>query len=250
MKIPKKISPDRIKDSIVEIRYNSSIPFEVAFGWFFKSIDDSYNYSNRPPGLHKNQLNSLIGAGVNQEIQIAFSSQYLFYNDKMKVELQPNSIIFNCLEQYIGWEQYIQEIKKFVKQLSEAGVIESFDRIGVRYISHYPEIDIRKCVKFSFTFGMPQVVSNSFGFRTEFIYDKLKVILNMNNNLPVVLNNQINEIKPLSIIDLDVIDDNIGIEANDLEALFAKIDFIHSKEKEVFFNILKEDFLQTLNPIY
>lgn len=249
MKIPKKISLDRIKDSIVEIRYSSPLPFEVAFGWFFKYIDNTYNYANRPPGLHKNQLSSLMGAGINQEIQIAFN-QYLFYNDKIKVELKPNSIFFNCLEQYIGWENYIEEIKKFIEQLSKAGVIEVFNRIGIRYISHYPEIDIRKCVKFTFTFGMPQVVSNSFGFRTEFLYDNLKILLNMNNNLPVILNNQTNEIKPLSIIDLDLIDDNFEIESQNLEELIDKIDSVHSKEKEVFFNILKEEFLQTLNPIY
>ena len=248
MKIPKKISPDRIKDSIVEVRYTTSLPFEVALGWFFKSIGDSYNYSNRPPGLLKNQLNSLI-VNNNQDIQFAFNL-YLFHNEKIKIELKPNSLIFNCLNEYIGWENYFLEIKKFIDQISKANVINTFNRIGFRYISHYPEIDLRNCVKYTFTFGMPQVISNSFGFRTEFIYENLKVILNLNNNLPAVTNNFPNEVKPLSIIDLDVIDERLSIESGMLENLYNKIDIIHNREKEIFFNLLKSEFLQTLNPEY
>jgi uncharacterized protein (TIGR04255 family) len=249
MKIPIQISPDRIKDAIVQTRYHSKVPFEVALGWFYKCIDDTYFYSNRPPGLKKNQINTLINEDNTQGIQIAFGHQYLFYNEKIKVELQPNTITFNCLNQYIGWELYFEEIKRFLGQILEAGVIEHFDRIGIRFISHYPAIDIRNCVKFSFTFGMPQVVSDTFGFNTSFEYEALRVILNLYNNIQVI-DNHSNEIKPLSIIDVDVIDERFEVKNNALLELYARIDNVHNKEKEVFFNILKEEFLQTLNPIY
>ena len=249
MKIPKKISPDRIKDAIVQIRYQSAIPFEVALGWFYKCIDDTYNYSSRPPGLIKNQIHTLIQEDITQGIQIALGHQYLFYNENIKVELQPNTITFNCFDQYIGWELYFGEIKRFLGQILKAEVIERFDRIGVRYISHYPAIDLRNCVKYSFTFGMPQVVTDTFAFNTSFEYDSKRVILNLNNNISLI-DHQSNTINSMSIIDVDVIDEKLTIEKNSSQEFFDKIDEVHNKEKEVFFNILKEDFLQTLNPVY
>jgi hypothetical protein len=48
MKLPKKITPDRIKDAIVEVKYSSKYPFEVIVGLIFKALDDSYKYTNRP----------------------------------------------------------------------------------------------------------------------------------------------------------------------------------------------------------
>lgn len=250
MKIPKKISPDRIKDSIVEIKYNSSFPFEVVIGILYNQFDESYKYSNRPP-VEKNQFPSeFLQPEVNNQFQFVLGNQYLFYNDKVIVELRPNSLIFNCLNGYIGWQDYFLEIKNVIQNIIKTSVIDSFNRVGTRYISHYPDVDFKKCVKFEFSFGLPQVSSNTFAFTSEFIFENLKVILGLRYNNLAIPNDTFNGIKPVSIIDLDVIDDAINLKVTELELLFNKIDFLHTSEKTIFFSLLKEDFVKSLNPIY
>ena len=246
MKIPKYISPDRIKNAFVEVRYTTKIPFEIAVGLFYQSLDESYFYTSRPLG--GKQVDLPINSPQNLKILV---NQPLFYNDKIKIEFQPNSIIFNCLNEYISWKKYKPEIIKALTQLTKAKVIERYTRIGLRYISEYPNIDLRNCVKFSFTFGMPEINSETYSFRSEFKVNDLKVILNLNNHLPIAnskgATNEIT-ITPTSSIDIDVIMDNMDVK--DLKIILTNIDMIHDKEKEIFFTLLKEQFIETLNPIY
>ncbi len=53
----------------------------------------------------------------------------------------------------------------------------------------------------------------------------------------------------ISIIDIDVIKDFSPIESSK-NVILNKIDNAHTIEKEIFFTLLKNDFLKTLNPEY
>lgn len=249
MKLPKKIEPDRIKDSIVEVRYTSKIPHEVALGFIYKSLDDTYKYTNRPLG--KQELSLPINLGVPKEFKLSIGGTSIFYNDYIKFEIQPGSIIFNCLDKYIKWENFEPEIEKVLLQLSSSEVIDSYSRIGLRYICEYPEMELADISKFSFSFGLPLIKSDIYSFRSEFFIDEYRVILNLNNRLPhvnpLLTNNQRTSPK-ISIIDIDVIKDNLSI--SNLNELLEIINSVHLKEKEVFFNVLDENFLLSLNPEY
>jgi uncharacterized protein (TIGR04255 family) len=246
MKLPRKISPDRIKDAIVEIRYLTKIPFEVAVGMFYQSLDESFTYTNRP--FNRQNIPASFPVNLPQEITLSLGGQSLFYNDKIKVQLQPNSIIFNCLNEYISWEKYKPEIERVLTQFSMASVIDSYQRIGVRYISEYPNIDLTKCVKFSFSFGMPNVISETYTFHSEFNWESIRVILNLNNKLPILNQRIPGQNTTTSLIDIDAILENI--DRTDIDGLLEDLDRVHLKQKEIFFNLLNESFLQTLNPEY
>jgi uncharacterized protein (TIGR04255 family) len=249
MNTPKKISPDRIRDAIIEIRYTSKIPFEIAIGMFYKSLDDTYTYTNRPIGRQQ-----LLGSDILSGLQLQLGSRFLFYNDKIKVELQPNSIVFNCLDNYISWSIYNSEIEKVILQLAKAEVIDTYVQVGVRYISEYIDIDLQNCLRFSFSFGHPEIKSNTYRFHSEFDYDKLKVILNLNNKIAILNQKNLPNQQPTQVIsNIDIAIINIFNEAiveRNCEFLLAKIDNAHLKEKEIFFSLLTEDFLKSLNPIY
>ena len=249
MKIPKKIFPDRIVDAIVEIKYTLNQPFEVALGMFYAHIDDTYSYTSRP----QNNNNKLVHqsnqfAGNKFEIQLGLKP--IFYNDKIKIEITQGSIIFNCLNEYIGWENYIQEINQFLTQITAANLIQAFNRIGIRYISHYPQIQITEFTKFMFSFGLPELKSDSFSFHSEYNVDDYKVILNFNNNISIFKADETGNIlsTPTSVIDIDVIKENL--EETNLQTLIVSIEKAHSKEKEIFFALLNDSFLKSLNPEY
>ncbi len=243
MKLPKKIYPDNIKDSIVEIRFKSQLPFEIALGFFYKALDDTYMYTNRQSlPLH-------LPDGSN--IEFSQRSINLFYNNVIKFELRPNSVVFNCIDEYKGWEVYEVQIKETLLQLLSANVIEYFERVGVRYISEYKNEEIQKITKFNFTFGFPQIKSNSYSFNCNFNWDEMRVALNLNNNKDVSLplgNIQKYDFSILSYIDVDIIKENF--QTDNLNELVKFMNLCHEKEKEIFFGLLDKEYLTQLKKEY
>jgi len=155
------------------------------------------------------------------------------------------------LDEYIGWKDYKPEIKKALSQLMETNHIKKCTRVGLRYISEYPDKDLKDCIKFKFSFGLPQFESETTAFRSEFMYNDTKVILNLNNKVPFIkqeINTKQTVIIRTSIIDIDVISENLEID--NLNDLLNTIEMNHTKEKEVYFSMLKDEFLQSLNPEY
>ncbi|MBK7695136.1 MAG: TIGR04255 family protein [Saprospiraceae bacterium] len=242
---PVKITPDRIKSAIVEIKYTSKLPFEVIIGLFYKILDDTYNYTNRPIQHIK----------VEEGPEIPLGIQHIFYNNKIHLHLQPGSLVFNGIQKdansnifnYIGWDNYMPEILKILNEIKDQDILENYIRIGIRYNSEYPEIDIRTSTKFNFTFGLPEIISNKFSFSSEFIHNEHRVILQLLNK-----NNTSdpNNIKATSVIDIDIIKENLNINKNDFEQLIPIITKAHDLEKEIFFKLLQPDFFNSLNPTY
>ena len=66
MNLPKKIDPDNLKETVVEIKYLSELPFEILVGIFFNAFDKSFNYTNRP--LQQNPMGQGVPGSLGQEI--------------------------------------------------------------------------------------------------------------------------------------------------------------------------------------
>ncbi len=241
MELPKKINPANIREAVVEVRYDSDLPFEVLVGIFFNALDDTYTYTNRP----LQQQLAMQGLPVNPTVS------NLFYNEKLSIQLMPSSFAFTWLNQYSGWNEYQSEIVKALEQLMATGRVKKIIRIGLRYISEYPEKDLRECFKFTFSFGLPHVESETTAFRSEFIDSGTRIILNLNNKVPFFKPNpttkQLESIRT-SIMDIDVIKENLSIAG--LQELVAAIEDNHSKEKKIFFGMMNPDYLASLNPEY
>lgn len=241
MALPKKINPANIREAVVEVRYDSDLPFEVLVGIFFNALDDTYIYTNRP----LQQQPAIQGLPANPTVS------NLFYNEKVSVQLMPNSFAFTWLNQYSSWKEYQPEIARTLKQLMATGRVKNIIRVGLRYISEYPEKDLRECFKFSFSFGLPQIKSETTAFRSEFIDSGTRIILNLNNKVPFFKPNpttkQLESIRT-SIMDIDVIKENLTITS--LQELLNVIEDNHTKEKEMFFGMMNDDYLASLKPEY
>jgi uncharacterized protein (TIGR04255 family) len=236
MVLPKKIDSRCVKDAIIEIRYSSKLPFEVLVGYIFKSIDDNFTYSNRP-------------INPQEQLNFQFSIQHLFFNEKIKFQLQPNSIIFNCLNEYVLWDEYLPQIENVINQILKIEEIDSFTRVGVRYISEFEMVDFKDTLNFNFSFNQPSIASNTYSFKSEFEIDKGFVIFQLHNKLRLIQNAENSDVF-FSQIDIDVVNQNLSVLRENHIELFRIIDDLHSIEKRLFFDLLKPEFLKSLNPVY
>lgn len=236
MKLPISITPNSIKNSILEVFFDYKEPFEILFGYFYNNVLES--------GVYK----SIELSKENSSSEENKSKNILFYNDIIKFVLSENSLIINCNDKYESWSLYFDEIKNVINFFNfEKDII--INKIGLRYISEYPNMDLRENVKFEFKFGFPNISSNSYSFNTEFNYNDALIILTLRNQIPFNVNNKEEKIN-LSIIDIDVIQDNLNLNLKEIENIYEKVETNHLYEKEIFFNILNESFLKSLNPQY
>jgi uncharacterized protein (TIGR04255 family) len=247
MASPKRITPDSIREAIVEVRYLSPLPHELLPGIFFEGFDNDYTYTDRPlkpPVMFPGSVNS------PQQLSIQIGKPSLMFNKKISIQFLPQSFIFTCLNQYIGWQDYQPEIEKALRCVYSTGKIQAFTRVGLRYITEYTGKHLQDITKFEFKFGMPEIESVAIAFKSEFAYESSKVILNLHDKVPVFASVGSNELRTaeLSRIDIDVIKENLII--NDTEEVLKVIEQVHETEKNMFFGMLKDDFLKTLNPEY
>lgn len=248
MAFPKRISPDSIREAVVEARYISMLPNELLPGLFFQAFDDKYTYTDRP--VRQSVQNPGNNSRGLQEISFQVGRPSIIYNDKISVQFLPQSIVISCLSQYIGWADFQPEIEKALTRIHGTGQIQAWTRVGLRYITEYVEKDLHDISHFVFKFGLPDVKSLSAGFRSEFFFKENKAILNLVNKAPIVADiaGETSKQSHLSRIDIDVMKEDLVL--NNVGDVLKVIENLHDCEKEIFFGMLKDEFIKSLNPEY
>jgi uncharacterized protein (TIGR04255 family) len=199
-KLPKKITPDRIRDAIVQVFFSTDIPFNPLVGYLYSVFDElGYMYTNRLPSATERG---------GTEISIHLTPQHFFFNEHIKIQLLANnSLVFNCMNHYLGWNQYQPLIAGVLKVLCEKEIVLVFNQIGVRYISEFPDISLQGNLRFSFrTEGIPGKLQNA-TYRTEWLHGQHKIMVSLGDKLPVraVVVEPQQTADFVSLIDIDII---------------------------------------------
>jgi len=247
MLLPKKLNPDNLKDTLVEIRYLQGIPQELMLGFVSSILGPlGYQYIAAP--------NQNINIALNNNQQIAFgignSSGGFFINDDIRIQFITNQIIFNCFaDKYVGWEKYSQIISNIISNLFNQHAVENFNRVGIRYISEFKNIDIYQGIKGTVDISKAGLKLDDSILRLVDDSNNLKTYVTVTNKAKrISLSPQGQEIIEASLVDVSVYENFNPV--SDLDVLRNKLNQIHTKEKEVFFGLINDEFLNTLNPEY
>lgn len=234
MKVPKKID-DRIKNSVIQIQFDSPLPSGTILGYFHEIFKDEIQFTrSKTPIIVDGKI-----IGVEESNPIMISSDKIF-----TILLNDNSITFDVVNGYKGWDKYIFNIKQYLLPLFEKSIITKVHQIGIRYINNYEDIliydKINAKINLDFIDGSQKGLS-----RFEFQKENNFVLLNLINGAVTKIDNNLT--KSISIIDIDVINQNTILSVDDL---LLTIDQMHDTGKSVFFSLITTEFLSTLNPLY
>jgi len=156
-------------------------------------------------------------------------------------------LVFNSLEKYPGWKAYFQCVSEVIKVLFEKKLVNSISRIGLRYISEYPGISVFDVMKERPVLSLPQGEGQNNIYRTEIRKADYTIVLNVADR--VTKQSDMLAESFFSLIDIDVF--NVFAQGlYDAETVLKNTDHLHKIEKEVFFGMLKEEYIQSLNPKY
>jgi uncharacterized protein (TIGR04255 family) len=231
LKLPKKISPNPLISSTIEVRFSSDISSEEAVEAITKVLQNDF------PQLKKRDIPEKKGIP-----ELEYLAKYILSNDDYHIFIDNNIIAFENIGEYHLWDNYYPIVKENLLKISEVIPINEIKGIGLRYISFFKYIEtLSECFNFKFESPLPNYKLENEFFRTQLCKDDININLHLVKNAKVIKNDIQNE---GTLIDIDVTQySNLPSYIGD--ELFDTIKILHKEEKELFFTILKKDFLTT-----
>lgn len=240
MKIPKKIDRCPIVDSVVELRFNSSIFPNAVFGLIFNSLKKDFSTVEKLPILQLPE--QLRDADPNFKYKAHYQ---LKSADGYSVQIGPDVLVMGASTPYPGWENYFNKIKLVIEKSFETGVIEEVIRLGVRFINFF-DSNIFSHINLDITINNESHHPKNTQLRTEIEKNGFINTLNIANNAT----QKIGDIRERngSIIDIDTFKNYKHVDFKEIYQ--SEIENAHNVEKEIFFNLLKKEYLNSFNPKY
>lgn len=236
MKIPIKIVPERLKDTIIEIRYKADLPFEYRLGLSYKVLTDLNLRTAIPFKTHPVEIDPA-------NFLVFDVPKNLFENEVLRLSITEDRLIFNSNGNYKGWNTYFGFIQKIFHALFEHNLISNVTWIGLRYVSEFEQIQIFEQLTWNFKYEWKGGKSKNTIFKTEWQEGTDRIIINLVNNAQ-------REDFFYSLMDIDV-NHALNVSENISESkVMDCLNRLHLREKEVFFGLMKPEFLSLLNPEY
>ncbi|PKL84819.1 MAG: TIGR04255 family protein [Ignavibacteriae bacterium HGW-Ignavibacteriae-1] len=234
MNLPKTIKPCPIIDASVEIRFIPKINQNAVFGLIYQVLQDEFATVESLPIL---QLPEIVRSS---DPNFKFKPLYKTSNNDYVVQIGPNVLTISSFPNYVGWDKFSKKIFEILHKVETIDIIDRIERLGLRYINFF-EDNIFDNIHLKVRLGSQVILNKNTVVRTEIEHGDF-------NSTLQIANNGINNNRLGSIIDID------AFTSMELDKFFINKEIIinkgHAYEKELFFSLITDDFLKTLNPIY
>ena len=238
MKIPRKINPCPIIEAIVEIRFEPNVPPDAVFGVIYNEFKNEYTKVEKLPILQ------LPEALRTRDPNLKHQPYYKLIHENYLMQIGPHVLSIVNVNDYIGWSTLSSKIDDSFSKVEKLDIISKANRLGIRFINFF-EADIFENINLEFFLAGSRLESEQITFRSTLGTGKFLSNLQILNKGNVTVKNvpQFG-----SVIDIDTYlqDENNNIFSNLTELL----EMGHKEEKQLFFKLLKDEFLQKFNPEY
>ena len=241
-KLPSGLKSDTVLEAIFEMRFEPEPPNEAVFGVIYPIVMSKFSGLQHIP-LPVLQLPDVVR---NNDIQFKYQPLNRLQGTELSISIGPRVFSFSILKPYIGWGKWKPSILDILNKLSDSHVIKSVTRTGLRYLN-FIERDVFPLVNVDVKIINSTVKPLSTNVRAEIAEGEYMKALQLANNASI---NEKGQNKKGSLIDIDVVRNkkitNYDFKIN-LETI---LDKSHMMAKQLYFDILKQDFLTELEPIY
>jgi uncharacterized protein (TIGR04255 family) len=236
MKLPTEITPNPLILTPIEIRFvpkNTNINLiSELFPIFSKDLPMLDNLNQIPKEIRE------------KNPQLMFQPDFRLRNEKYSISFGNNILLIEILGDYPLWKNYFSFIKDQVNKFLEIGILQNIIRIGVRYGSIFQNNEINQVLQYLPKISVP-------GYSEKISHSKFDLIKGEINLHLQVAENAILEKPGKTLVGVYVdIDASYLLPVDSNDKIITIIDQLHTAEKELFYQILKPEFLVTLNPKY
>ena len=239
MNIPKRINKCPILEALAEIRFAPSVPSDAVFGLLFNALRSDF------PSVEKLPPAELPGFVVSAEPTMMHSPHYRLASDNFVLQIGPRIVSLSVTNGYIGWRIFSQKIKAVFEKVISANVTNDISRFGLRYINFFEDniFDVSTLVVRLKDTNLGKYSSM---VTAEIPEGEFRNVVRVGNNAKV----KTNEAKQLSgsIVDIDTfLEGHFQATQQEIVKVLEKA---HCVEKQLFFNLLSQEFIESLEPEY
>ena len=239
-RLPVKIDPCPIVEAILEVRFVTSESWATLPGLLFARIRDRYPEQKGLP------LTQLPEEMRRREPAFTYQPliQFLSRGDFL-IQFGPRVVsLVTRSKEYPGWAALEKEMAWLLSELQQTGFVSEGERLGVRYINFFT-FDIFEKLALEVSTGKKRLTAGERSVTAVLTKRPLTARLLVANSAILGTGD---DARVGSVLDVDAW---LGPVDFDLfENGLAKFREAHDFAKQIFFGLLKPDFLATLNPIY
>lgn len=236
---PKSIEHSHILESIVEIRFQPAEDdafLKLLMHFKTKYPDYQFKLNEVPEPLRARDMNLR-----NQPKGKLFTDEYL-------IAIGDHSISFNCTNTYKTWDNFFPFIQENLEDALGLSVISRIERIGLRYINFFEGTnDLYELLNVSFQLDIKSPIGlthDQVTYRTVLSDESGKLNVHLANRTSVA--NRKNE---GILLDIDSYSEK-KMPVDDKEQLLDTIVKLHDRETDIFFSLMRSDYIDKLDPKY
>lgn len=237
--LPTRISPCPIVEAVVEIRFVSTESWRNLPGMFHPRIRERYPEQKELP------LASMPDELRSRDPAFTWLPILQYGGVNLNVQFGPRVLsLVTRAHHYPGWTVLEQELTWLFARLQESGIVSETERIGLRYVDFF-ENDVWPQLKMGVRIDGDPLVSGELSTTVVLRHPEGHARLQVANG---AFFQEATGVKRGSVLDLDVWhpggEDDLFADGLD------RVRRLHQASKEIFFGLLKPNFLNSLNPEY
>ncbi|MCY4050976.1 MAG: TIGR04255 family protein [Gammaproteobacteria bacterium] len=246
-KLPKSLEKEPLIESLFEIRFSSDMPTSDVLAGILYSKLDGHKHIEKLPA---NEIPTIIRQN-DPNLQFAFLVKLQL--EGYDVLIGDKNAAVSCNMPYQGWSPFRSKIRQIIGIINEAGIVKSIHRYSLKYVDLLEMDASRKYIDLlesTISIGQYKLEGQDFSLKVEISHEEFLNIVNILSLAQLIVNN--NVVKEGVIIDIDTI--FMMPESSDIDDwpqyVSEGLESIHAENKRLFFNLLKEETIASLNPKY
>jgi len=238
---PVRLKNTPIVESISEIRFDSNLPIDLVPGVLFAKLNSlDLTDINKLPILEIPQTMRMT------DVNLLYSPYYKAKYGEITVQYGARVILISSPIPYIGWDSLRPAIEKVVEVLIDAGVASRILRVANRTIDFFDN-DSDILTNSNFTTESPiNLPCKQYNYTNIYQNDNLIIKTTLANQ--AMRNVKGSAPQKGSIMDIDSFSE-VPFDVK-LDLIMQHVDDVHTAGKNIFFDLLKKDFMESLGPEY
>jgi len=244
-RIPVRLKKEPLLEAIWEIRFSGgkSPVADLLPGMLFKSFPDKYATAVKLP------VADIPNPVIEHDPNLRYVPKIRLEGANQTVQIGDRVVSLSSRRPYSGWAKFSADIREIAGAVQETGLIARLERFSLKYIDL---IELEKPVglahlNLDLRMGEYELAAKPVQLRTEIKDGDLIHIIQIISPAEVGLPGTEGRLKGV-LVDIDSIRPMAGGESWD--TLYQRLDDVHGSCKIMFFNILKPETVEKLEPEY
>ncbi|MBI5861868.1 MAG: TIGR04255 family protein [Rhodocyclales bacterium] len=245
-RLPTKLGKEPLIDAIFELRFSSSAPASVVFpGFLFNELSGDKKIDQLP-------FAQLPKPFRDADPNLKFAPLSRLDWENYFVNIGDFSVSVSCKYPYPGWVSFRSAIMKTMAVLSKTKIVDGIERYSMKYVDLIPATNDKhkiSLLNFNVSIAGHKLEKEPFQLRIEVPRGGFTHAVQLVSSAQATLHT--GQIMEGLIVDVDTFANQGGVPIQTvLDSFDKKLDLIHAANKEMFFDCLTPEAIQSLEPNY